>query len=122
MDSISLVDSVTLQDSASQAGHALPLEGQIASFVAHGSLLQSMHSEMISSQVTECLNNFASLPASSLSLAEHLASFRPTSLKSTVPSRVQKALPAKGTWGGSLGHEPLFGWLSIPYVWTPRHS
>ena len=39
---LSLVDSVTPQDLVSQAGHALPLEGQLASHLARGSPLQSM--------------------------------------------------------------------------------
>ena len=88
----------------------LPLEGQLASLLTHGSLLQSLLLEMISSQVTACLNNLASLPASSLSQAECLASSRPNSPKFTVPSRVQKALPAERIWGGSLGHEPSRVW------------
>ena len=47
------------------------------------------------------------ISASLLSQAECLASSRQTSPKSAVPSRVQEALPAEGTRGGSLGHEPL---------------
>ena len=73
----------------------------------HGSPLQSMLSEMISSQVTACLNNLASLPANSLSQPDCLASSSPTSPKSMVPSRVQKALPAERSRGGSLGQEAL---------------
>ena len=73
------VDSITPQDSASQVGHALPLEGQLTSLFTHGSQLQSMVSEMISMQVAACLSNLASLPGSSLSQAECLASARPTS-------------------------------------------
>ena len=65
-----------------------------------------MLSEMISPQLTACLNNLVSLPASSLSQAECLASSRPTSPKSMVPSKVQKALPARRIRGGSLVHEP----------------
>ena len=43
--------------------------------------------------------------ASLLSQTGHLASSRPSSPKSVVPSRAQEALPDDGTWGGSLGHE-----------------
>ena len=46
------------------------------------------------------------ISASLLSHAEHLASYRPTSPKSAMPSRVQEALPADGTRGDSLGHKP----------------
>ena len=106
MYSLSSVDSVAPQDSACQAGHALPLEGQFVSLSTHGPSLQSMLLKMISSQVTASLNNLASLPANSLFQAEHLASSRPTSPKSMVPSGVQKALPAESIWGGSLGPEP----------------
>ena len=70
--SLSLVESIAPQDSASQVGHALPLEGQLTSLLTHGSQLQFMLSEMISSQVATCLSNLASLPASSLSQAECL--------------------------------------------------
>ena len=104
--SLSSVESVAPQDSASQAGHALPLEGQLTSLLTHGSQLQSMLSEMILSQVATCLSNLASLPASSLSQAECLAKARPTSPKSAAPSRVQKALLAERVQGGSLRREP----------------
>ena len=90
MDSLSWVDSIAHQDLASQTGHTLPLEGQLVSLLAHGSLLQSMLLEMISFQMTACFNNLSSLPANSLSQAEHLASFRPTSPKCMAPIRVQK--------------------------------
>ena len=90
--SLSLVESLAPQDSASKAGHTLLLEGQLTSLLTHGSQLQSMLSEIISSQVA----NLASLPASSLSQAECLAKARPTSPKSAAPSRVQKALLAYG--------------------------
>ena len=78
VDSLSSVDFVSLQDLASWAGHALPLEGQLASLLAQGSLLQFMLSEKISPQVTAYLNNLASLPASLLSQAECVATSRPT--------------------------------------------
>ena len=74
--SLSLIDSVTPLDLASQAGHVLPLEGQLAFLFTHGFQPQSLLSEMISSQVTVCFNNLASLPASSLSQEECLASSR----------------------------------------------
>ena len=105
--SLSLVVSIASQDSASQAGHVLPLEGQLTSLLMHGSQLQSMLSEIISSQVAACLSNLASLPASLLSQVECLASTRPSSPKSTALSRVQKALLAEKVWGGSLGHERM---------------
>ena len=47
--SLSSVKSVAPQDSASQADRALPLEGQLTSLLTHGSQLQFMLSEMISS-------------------------------------------------------------------------
>ena len=108
--SLSLVESLAPQDSASKAGHTLLLEGQLTSLLTHGSQLQSMLSEMILSQVATCLSNLASLPASSLSQAERLARARPTSPKSAVPSRVQKALLGKRVREGSLGHEPSRVW------------
>ncbi|MPC64307.1 hypothetical protein E2C01_058419 [Portunus trituberculatus] len=107
MDLLSLLGSVTPQDSASQAGQVLPLEGQLAAMFAHGSLLQSMPSDMIASWVNSCLDNLAKLPASSLSKAECLASSRPTSPKPAAPSRVQEALLAEGAQGCSLGQDPL---------------
>ena len=47
------------------------------------------------------------ISGSSLSQVERLASCRPISPKCVAPSRVQETLPAEGTRGGSLGHEPL---------------
>ena len=99
---VSSIESIAPQDSASHPGHALPLEGQLTSLLMHGSQLQSMLLEVILSQVATCLSNLASLPASSLSQAVCLARARPTSQKSVVPIRVQKALLVKRVRGGSL--------------------
>ncbi|MPC51682.1 hypothetical protein E2C01_045534 [Portunus trituberculatus] len=50
VDSLSSVGSISPQDSASQAGQVLPLEGQFATMFVHSSPLQSMLSDMIASQ------------------------------------------------------------------------
>ena len=89
-DSFSSIASVTPHDSASQAG-APPLAGQLTSLLAPGSAFQSLLSDMISSQVSKCIANLATLPASSLPQAECLASSRPTSPTSAAPSSVQQA-------------------------------
>ncbi|MPC78263.1 hypothetical protein E2C01_072748 [Portunus trituberculatus] len=67
VDLLSSVGSVTPQDSASQAGQILPLESQLSAMFAHDSLLQSMPSDIIASQLNSCLNNLAKLLASLLS-------------------------------------------------------
>ena len=105
-ESLSTVSSVAPHDSASRSGSGLPLDNQLALLLTSSPSVQDMFSRMIASQLHICLSNMNLLPACSLPQGESLIKDRPSLPKTVAPSRVQQALPAKGSWEVSLEMEP----------------